>query len=66
MIGSVSHDFQQETPEEKARWFQSLTVEERMKVLCAFTDMILSLNPQAAAGADVEPVAGRILVLSKT
>jgi hypothetical protein len=30
----VWHDLSEETPEAKARWFQSLTVAERMEYLC--------------------------------
>ena len=66
MQTAISHGFAEETPEAKARWFQSLTLKERMEMLCAFTDMILSVNPQIMDKKDVKPVAGRILVLSKT
>ena len=30
---SISHDRQEETPEAKARWFQSLSMSERMDLL---------------------------------
>jgi hypothetical protein len=66
MQTAISHDFAEETPEAKARWFQSLTLKERMEMLCAFTDMVLSVNPQIMDKKDVKPVAGRVLVLSKT
>jgi hypothetical protein len=66
MQAAISHDFAEETPEAKARWFQSLTLKERMEMLCAFTDMILSANPQMMDKKDAKPVAGRVLVLSKT
>ena len=65
MQATISHDFKEETPEAKARWFQSLTLNERMEMLCSFTDMILSVNPRIVEQKDVEPVAGRILVLSQ-
>jgi hypothetical protein len=42
---AVSHDVSEETQEAKARWFQSLTLQERMEMLCAFTDMVLGVNP---------------------
>jgi hypothetical protein len=29
----------------KARWFQSLTLSERMDMLCSFTDLILFNKP---------------------
>ena len=65
MEKSVSHSRTEETPEAKARWFQSLTLEERMELLCMFTDMILSANPDILESNAVKPVAWRIRVLSK-
>ncbi len=61
----VSHDRKDETIEEKARWFQSLSMEERAELLCEFTDLILSVNPQIVEKKDAQPVEGRVLVLSK-
>lgn len=61
----ISHDWEEETPEAKARWFQSLTMQERMDLFCAWTDMILQINPDIVNQKDAEPVAGRILVLSR-
>ena len=63
---TISHDFQEETIEAKARWFQSLTIQERMDLLCFFTDLILSNNPKIVDQKDAKPIAGRVLVLSKT
>jgi hypothetical protein len=65
MEKTVSHSRSEETPEAKARWFQSLSLEERMELLCMFTDMILSANPSILESKDVKPVTGRIRVLSK-
>ena len=61
----VSHDRQEETPEAKARWFQSLSLTERMDLLCWFTDMILTANPRLMEEKHAEPVAGRVLVLTQ-
>ncbi|HLC17252.1 MAG TPA: hypothetical protein VJL89_13605 [Thermodesulfovibrionia bacterium] len=61
----ISHDRQEETPEAKTRWFQSLTIEERMDMLCTFTDLILSANQTIAEQKHAQPIAGRIRVLSK-
>ncbi len=61
----ISHNFADESMEAKARWFQSLTLAERMNLLCEFTDMILSVNPQIVDKKDAKPVAGRIRVLSQ-
>jgi hypothetical protein len=66
MEKAVSHEFEEETPEAKARWFQSLTLEERMEMLCTFTDMIVSVNPRIMEQKDAKSVAGRILVLSQS
>lgn len=63
---AVTHDRAEETAEAKARWFQSLTVTERMNMLCWFTDLVLSANPQIVEQKDAESVAGRVLVLTKT
>ena len=63
---SVSHDRKEETPEEKARWFQSLSLMERADLLCQFTDMILFVNPSILEQKDAQPVKGRIRVLSET
>jgi hypothetical protein len=62
---AISHDRQEETIEAKARWFQSLSLEERMDVLCLFTDLILANNPQIVEKKDAQPVAGRIRVVTQ-
>lgn len=53
----ISHDRAAETPEAKARWFQSLTLEERMNLLCEFTDLIMELNPSIAEKRRAQPNA---------
>ncbi|MGQ9555615.1 MAG: hypothetical protein ACUVWR_16055 [Anaerolineae bacterium] len=63
---SISHDLAEETLEAKARWFQSLTLAERMDMLCWFTDMVMSANPGIVEQKRAEPIAGRILVLTQT
>ena len=65
MIGTISHDLQAETPEAKARWFQSLSLEERMEMLCLFTDLVLENNPLIAERRNDQSAAGRVRVLSK-
>lgn len=64
MQPSISHDREEETPEAKARWFQSLTIQERADLFCYFTDLILAINPQIAEKKDAQPVEGRIRVLT--
>lgn len=65
MKKTVSHDRTEETIEAKARWFQSLTLDERMQLLCSYTDMILSINPKIVEKRDAHPITGRVRVLSK-
>ncbi len=63
MVKEISHGFQEETLEAKARWFQSLSLEERMEMLCEFTDMILENNPGIVEKRDAESFTGRVQVL---
>jgi hypothetical protein len=65
MNQTISHDRQEETPEAKARWFQSLLLSERMELLCFFTDLILTNNPRIAEQKHAQSVTGRVRVLSK-
>lgn len=62
----ISHNREEETIESKARWFQTLSITERMEMLCAFTDMALQVNPQLIEQKHVQQIKGRIQVLSKT
>lgn len=64
--GTLSHDWQEESIEAKARWFQSLSITERMNLLCWFTDLILIANPQIKEQKDAKPIAGRVRVLTAT
>jgi len=62
----ISHDRREETPEAKARWFKSISLEERMEMLCAFTDLILTVNPRIVETKDTQQTKRRVRVLSKT
>ncbi len=42
---TISHDWQEESIVAQARWFQSLSLAERMDILCWFTDLMLTANP---------------------
>ena len=66
MKPSISNDWSEETLEAKARWFQSLSLEERMDMLCTFTDLILTVNPGIVETRDAQQAQRRIRVLSKT
>jgi len=64
MNSQISHDRNDETIEAKAKWFQSLSLSERMDMLCAFTDLALDLNPQLPEKKYAQPTEGRIQILS--
>lgn len=63
--GSITHEREEESPEAKARWFQSLPLSERMDLLVAFTDLILENNPRIVDRKDAQPASGRIRVLTE-
>ena len=65
MNGSISHDRSEETPEAKARWFQSLSLAERMELLCAFTDLALAVNPDLPSFKDAQSTPRRIQILTE-
>jgi len=61
----VSYGRGEETPEAKARWFQSLSLQERMDLLCEFTDLALEINPRIAESKRAHSITGRVRVLAK-
>lgn len=63
-IQAISHDRQDETIEAKALWFQSLSLAERMELLCAFTELLLITNPKIVEQHDAQPAARRVRILS--
>lgn len=65
MTNIISHSRHYETAEEKAKWFQSLSLEERMDMLCSFTDMILENNPEILELKNVKPTSERFRILRK-
>lgn len=64
MNGSISHDRGEESLKAKARWFQSLSLEERMELMCEMTDLILANNPRIAEEKDAQSITGRVRVLT--
>ena len=64
MEPGISHDWEEETPEAKVRWFRFLTMEERMDYLCWITDLILEINPEAASQKPTPPASERVIVLT--
>jgi hypothetical protein len=65
METEISHDRRAETPEEKVRWFSSLSVEERMEYLDEIVELALSANPPLLEPQDAEPIEGRVQVLGR-
>ena len=65
MKKGISHNWNQETPEEKALWFQGLSFEERMEQFCSYTNFILTINPNILEYKNVRPVKGRVRIISK-
>ena len=66
MNTKISHDRGDESIEAKVDWFRSLSMQERMDLLCNFTDLTLALNPEILEKKDVQPDKKRIRILSKT
>jgi hypothetical protein len=64
MTPTVEHDRKQETIEAKTRWFKTLSLAERMEVLCEFTELALSVHPELKEKKYVKPITGRIQILS--
>ena len=65
MVETISHDFKDEEMEAKVKWFQSLTLEERMGVFVSFTRLILQNNPDIVKRKYVRPASERISVIPK-
>ena len=52
--------------EAKARWFQSLPMQERIQALCDLTDLALAVNPSLPEKKYAEPTARRFQIISAT
>ena len=65
-MNGISHDIREETIEAKVRWFRSLSLSQRMEMLCNFTDLALDLNPDLPGKKDAQPTKGRVQILSAT
>jgi len=65
MIKQITHNRQEETIEAKARWFQSLSINDRAELLNSYTDMILEVNPKIMELKRAQPIKGRIRIVSK-
>jgi hypothetical protein len=63
---TVSHERREESLEAKTRWFSSLPLADRMRLLCELTDLALSVQPSLAEKKHAEPTSGRVQVISAT
>ena len=54
---------EQESLIAKARWFRTLTVEERLEYVCEMADFILENQPDLARRRDAQAFTGRVRVL---
>jgi hypothetical protein len=64
MTPMIKHSRQEESIEAKTRWFKSLSMAERMDILCSFTDLAISINPSLKDRCHAKPIAGRIQILT--
>jgi hypothetical protein len=65
MNTKISHNRDDESIEAKVEWFRSLSIEERMDLLCCYTDLALTLNPEILEKKDDQPFNRRIQILPK-
>lgn len=66
MTGSISHSRDDETLEAKARWFGSLSIDERIDVFNEITELILEVQPDLIRKKPhAQPIPGRIQVLEE-
>jgi hypothetical protein len=61
---NISHSRSEETIEAKVKWFRTLSLSERMDMLCAYTDLALELNPQLPDKKYAQQTKGCIQILS--
>ena len=60
----ISHSRSMESMAEKARWFRTLSVEERLDMLVFLTDVALRRNPAMAEKVHDQPSSDRIRVIT--
>jgi len=65
MRGRIAHGYEAESMEAKVRWFRSLSMEERMDLLCEFTELALALNPSLPEQKHAAQTRRRVRILSK-
>jgi len=63
LVSPISHDWQDESIEAKARWFRTLTPEERLEYLVEMSNLILENNPRVADHKYAQPPAEGVRIL---
>lgn len=65
MTPSISFSRDEDTPQAKARWFQSLTPQERVDHFVEFMDFVIAANPDILKRKrrNAQSIPGRIRVL---
>lgn len=66
MNNKISHDRNDESIEAKVLWFRSLSLSERMDLLCDFTDFALELNPRLPEIKYAQQTKERVQIISAT
>lgn len=61
----MSHSFNDENDESKVRWFQSLSLAERMDYFCELADFLIAVNPALLEKTDDQPTQRRVQVIAK-
>jgi len=59
----ITHDREEETIESKVLWLRSLTLAERMDMLCAFTELLLMTNSKILEQCNAQPIEGCVPAL---
>ena len=62
---SISHDRAEETLEAKARWFSTLTMEQRLAQFAEYYDLALRLNPGILNANDVPAPSERVQIIER-
>lgn len=65
-MNQISHNINDESIEAKVFWFHTLSISDRMELLCNFTDLALELNPDLAGIKDAQPTKRSVRILLKT
>ena len=60
----ISHSWQDESLESKARWYRSLSMPDRMQVFCDLTDLVLSVQPRIQDKRHAQSAQGRVRIIS--